>query len=89
MRGLSIILFILSVCAIAKIVDLRTSNEQLKIDTTKTIESKNKELTDALERLTVYYLITLEQNKGLEKYQSTRKWKAKNYKLNELQTKLN
>jgi hypothetical protein len=88
MRGLSIILFILSVCAIAKIVDLRASNEQLKIDTKKTIETLNKELTDASERLTIYYLITLEQNNIIEEFQSSRKAKAKNDKLNELMQKL-
>jgi hypothetical protein len=88
MRGLSIILFILSVSAIAKVVDLRASNEQYKADTTKTIKVLNKEITDVSERLTIYYLITLEQNNIIEQFQSSRKAKAKNDKLKNLMQKL-
>jgi hypothetical protein len=84
----SIFLFILLIFSIHKIIGLKTSNELYKVDVTNTIESKDKELTDALERLTIYYLITLEQNEIIEANRSSRNLKANNIKLNNLMQKL-
>ncbi len=87
---LSTALLFLVLCLYSKkVIDLKRYNALLKAKMTNTIKSKNKQLVDTSEQLTIYYLITLEQNNILEKFQSSRNEKRNNKKLTELMQKLN
>jgi hypothetical protein len=88
MRGLSIILFIFSVCALVKIIDLKQDNAILRDNTQNELKAIKSDNTYLSERLTIYYLITIEQNEGLNKFNSCREWKANNKKLTNLMQKL-
>ena len=88
MRGLSIILFIFSVCCLVKIIDLKQINANLRVTTKNELNTVKSDLNDISERLTIYYLITLEQNNIIDKFRSSRNDKLKNDKLTNLMQKL-
>jgi len=88
MRGLSIILFIFSVCCLVKIIDLK-QNEQTILKRSSEFKKESDSLCiEHSERLTTYYLITLEQNNIIDKFRSSRNDKLKNDKLTNLMQKL-
>lgn len=84
----SLFLFILLIFSIHKIIGLKQENAILKDNTKKESKTLTSEINNLSERLTTYYLITLEQNKGLELSRTTKNWKANNTKLNNLMQKL-
>ena len=84
----SLLLFILLIFSIHKIIGLKQSNELNNVELSNTIKSLNKEVTGTQERLTIYYLICLEQNKVVELNKSSRIAKKNNIKLTELMEKL-
>jgi len=87
---LATLLFFITTCIwFKKTNDLKRSNERTKTELSNTIKTLRSEQIDNLERLTIYYLITLEQNKVIEKFQSSRNEKLMNTYLRDLQQKLN
>jgi hypothetical protein len=59
------------------------------MDNTKSeLKAVRSELNNVSERLTIYYLITLEQNKVIELNRSSRNAKANNKKLKNLMQRL-
>jgi len=88
MRGISIILFIGFICGIVKIIDLK-QNEQTILKRSNELKKESDSLCiEHSERLLTYYLITLEQNNIIDKFQSSRNDKLKNDKLTNLMRKL-
>ena len=88
MRGISIILFIGFICGIVKIIDLK-QNEQTILKLSNDFKKESDSLCiEHSERLITYYLITLEQNNIIDKFQSSRNDKLKNDKLTNLMQKL-
>lgn len=88
MRGISIILFIGFICGIVKIIDLKKENAILRDNTKNDKVLLRCEINSLSERLTVYYLITLEQNNIIDEFRSSRIAKSKNEKLTKLMQKL-
>jgi len=88
MRGISIILFIGFICGIVKIIDLK-QNIKSNINASNELKKESDSLCiEHSERLITYYLITLEQNNIIDKFQSSRNDKLKNDKLTNLMQKL-
>lgn len=88
MRGIAILLFILSVCAIVKIIDLK-QNERLILNASNELKKESDSLCiEHSERLITYYLITIEQNNIIDGFRSSRIAKSKNEKLTKLMQKL-
>jgi len=88
MRGLSIILFIGFICGIVKILHLKQERTVSRYKSIKEKEALRNDLNDVSERLTIYYLITLEQNNIIDKFSPSRNDKLNNDKLTNLMQKL-
>jgi len=87
---LATLLFFITTCIwFKKTNDLRQENANLMLTTKSSLKALRSKEMYLSERLTVYYLITLEQNKVIEKYKSSRNEKLRNKKLMDLQQKLN